>query len=335
MPLHSGLFALDAERAHRAAERFLRVASKAGVLARLAGATADMTKPTTVFGLTFRNPVGLAAGFDKDAKLVAAAPQLGFGFMEIGTVTPRPQPGNPVPRLFRDKRTRIIFNQMGFNNGGAEAAARRLEAQKARLPGEFRVGVNVGKNKDTPESEAAKDYATASRPFRDLADFLVINVSSPNTPGLRALQSVATLGPIVDAVQAEVSRWGRRVPVVVKLAPEITGPELREILSAGAGWGLSGWVLTNTLGGTWPVGSSPEGEGVRRGGLSGSVLSETSRERLKEARSLTPLPVISVGGILDSREMAVRFDAGAQLVEIYSGWIFGGIRFVSDLVKSI
>jgi dihydroorotate dehydrogenase len=274
--------------------------------------------------MSFRSPVGLAAGFDKNCEILPALPDLGFGFAEIGTVTPRPQPGNERPRLFRDRPHRALFNRMGFNNLGAEIIATRLKEARARLPTSFRVGVNIGKNKDTALSDAPGDYRAAARPFDGLADYLVINVSSPNTPGLRSLQSVEALEPIVREVLAEVSGWERRVPVLLKLAPELGGEELQAILRAGERWGVAGWVLTNTLGGGWP-------KPAITGGYSGAPLAEAARTSLASARAITSLPIISVGGILSPKEAAARIEAGAQLVQIYSGWIYEGPRFPAKI----
>jgi dihydroorotate dehydrogenase len=277
--------------------------------------------------------VGLAAGFDKDAEIVLGLPDLGFGFAEIGTVTPRPQAGNPRPRLFRDAATASLFNRMGFNGLGAELVASRLrearEKSHARFPSSFRVGVNIGKNKDTPNEEAVADFLAAARPFREIADYLVVNVSSPNTPGLRSLQSVQALRPIALGLKELVGGWRRTPPVLLKLAPEIRGEDLRVLLEAAESWGVDGFVLTNTLAGTWPA---PGGELL--GGWSGGALTAASRESLLSALRWTSRPVISVGGILSEDEAVSRLRAGASLVQLYSGWVFRGPGFPTRIRRA-
>jgi dihydroorotate dehydrogenase len=281
-----------------------------------------------VFGMSFASRVGLAAGFDKNCEILAGLPSLGFGFAEIGTVTPRPQPGNDQPRLFRELQARSLFNRMGFNNLGAVSVAERLALTRKHLPDGFRVGVNIGKNKDTSAEDAAKDFASAIVPFQDLADYVVINVSSPNTPGLRALQTAAALLPIVASVKEKISRWQSTPPLLLKLAPELgqsLGKEaLAELFAACENAGINGWVLTNTLGGTFR--DLP-------GGWSGAKLEEISRGALIEARSLTRLPIISVGGIMSVEEAIERRRAGADLLQIYSGWIYQGPTFPAEIAR--
>ncbi|RYZ66647.1 MAG: quinone-dependent dihydroorotate dehydrogenase, partial [Proteobacteria bacterium] len=268
--------------------------------------------------LQFRNRIGLAAGFDKNASYLQALAQFGFGFAEIGTVTPRPQVGNPQPRLFRNANDRTVFNRMGFNNAGSIVVAENLRHAREQegLPADFRIGVNIGKNKDTANEDAEADYALAIRPFEGLCDYVVINVSSPNTPGLRALQSVESLSKIVSGVQQTIGSWKYSPPVFLKLAPELENESLFEILACEEKFGLEGWVLTNTWGGKWSDGIA--------GGFSGSILTERSRDRLIEARSRSKKTLISVGGIMDEQEALKRITLGADLIQIYSGWIFGG-----------
>lgn len=324
------LFKLDAERAHHLVVRGTAALAEMAphLLARVSG---QLTSPPPrfrpqVLGLEFASCVGLAAGLDKNAELVSALPHLGFGFCEIGTVTPRPQAGNPQPRLLRDPPSESLFNRMGFNNHGAEVIAKNLEQHKKRLPLNFRVGVNIGKNKETEGVAIAQDYRQATRPFLDLADFYVINVSSPNTPGLRALQQKDSLAPIIESVQSEVAATRRNIPILVKLAPEIGGEDLHGLLSFFENAGLSGVVLTNTLAGQTDIGP---------GGWSGGRVRESATQSLKLARAMTTLPIVSVGGI-DSAEIAqARLDQGAALVELYSGWIFKGPRLPSDLAGTL
>jgi dihydroorotate dehydrogenase len=275
----------------------------------------------------FRSRVGLAAGFDKDAELVTALPSLGFGFAEIGTVTPRPQPGNDRPRLFRDPSRGSLFNRMGFNGAGADVVSRRLARVKDQLSADFRIGVNLGKNKDTSLEDAASDYAKAASYFQDLADYMVVNVSSPNTPGLRSLQTLEALKPIVTAVNGVIGKWSRRPPLLLKLAPELSGENLAHLIQQIEAWKdehIDGWILTNTLGG--------ELQGLV-GGWSGGLLTENSRKSLKDARAVSRLPIVSVGGIMSEEEALERRRLGADLIQIYSGWIYKGPSFPGKLSR--
>ena len=216
------LFHVDPEKVHVLSLRLIRVAIRCGNLPLrvLSGVdampvlTSEATSQVKVFNVDFSSRLGLAAGFDKNAEILAALPALGFGFAEIGTVTPRPQPGNDRPRLFRDTQTRSLFNRMGFNGVGAALVAQNLNEARPKLPTHFRVGVNVGKNKDTPLEKSYEDYRKAVQPFQGLADYLVINVSSPNTPGLRSLQSVEQLRPILSEVCEEISKWKYQPPLL-------------------------------------------------------------------------------------------------------------------------
>ncbi len=334
------LFRLDPEAVHRLMVGIMRLGVRAGPLPlRIAsGAPAlrlDGPGGADVFGLRFASRLGLAAGFDKDAELVEALPSLGFGFAEIGTVTPRPQAGNDRPRLFRAPERHAIFNRMGFNGLGAELVSRRLREARERLPDSFRVGVNLGKNKDTPAENAADDYIRACRAFEALSDYLVINVSSPNTPGLRALQSVQALQPIVEGVVAVVAGWRKRVPVCLKLAPELFMASQRASLDgffpALERWGVDGWVLTNTLGGEIDL---KDGNPLS-GGWSGGPVGALSVDALKVARGLTRLPIISVGGILSVEDARERLALGADLIQVYTGWIYGGPSFPATISQGI
>jgi dihydroorotate dehydrogenase len=317
---------MDAERVHHLSVALVRlVGTCAPWLLRCVSASWGLprTLEKNIGSLTFSHPVGLAAGFDKNALLLPFLPALGFSFAEIGTVTPRPQGGNPRPRLFRDPRTRALFNRMGFNNDGADRVAERLAAARPRLPKGFVVGVNLGKNKDTPVEGAAGDYRLLAARFRELADYLVINVSSPNTPGLRALQSEQHLEPIVRAVLEETRG---KLPVFLKLAPEIEGPVLQSLLQAAEAWGLSGFVLTNTLGGQY------RGE---PGGWSGEPVRERAQRALETARSATRLPIIAVGGLMSPKDAEERMQAGATLLQVYSGWIYAGPTLPARIVKHL
>jgi dihydroorotate dehydrogenase len=343
------LFRFDAEGVHRFSVAMLRLAMRMGrwplralsgaraprARIELSGAPAPKAVAPCVWNMEFASRLGLAAGFDKDAEILAGLPDLGFGFAEIGTITPRPQAGNDRPRLFREPGKQAIFNRMGFNGLGAAIVAERVAAIRPTLPRGFRVGINIGKNKDTPNEEAAQDYLRAARAFEDLADYLVINVSSPNTPGLRALQSVEALKPIIEGVNEAITRWSKRPPLLLKLAPEVRGEDLKAVLEAGESWGIDGWVLTNTLGGSIDVSRRPGGEQTLPGGWSGGPLVEKSRESLKEVRGLTKRPIISVGGILTPDEAALRLELGADLIQVYTGWVFGGPGFPAKVAARI
>ena len=329
------LFRIDAETAHRCTLSLIRLSILLGnkplrLVAPIPKQHLEPAKTWNVLGMEFSSPVGLAAGFDKDAEILAALPDLGFGFAEIGTVTPRPQPGNDRPRLFRDPSRSSLFNRMGFNGLGATLVSSRLAQIRPGLPKDFRVGVNIGKNKDTPLDRAAEDYVKAIQPFRDLADYVVINVSSPNTPGLRSLQTTAALIPIVSEVKEELSKWTNHVPVLLKLAPELRGEALKDVIEALENRGISGWVLTNTLAGEIETSS-----GKLSGGWSGGAVTESSRRSLQEVRSISQLPVISVGGIMSEDEAALRMQMGASLVQIYSGWIYRGPTFPAEIKKAL
>lgn len=326
------LFRMDAETAHRIGVFLIRLGIKMDcVPLRIVSGSAFQVSDSpqglgdrlpTVFGLPFLSRVGLAAGFDKNAEILEGLPALGFGFAEIGTVTPKPQPGNSQPRLFRDSNQKSLLNSMGFNNLGSEVIAERLAKAKKKLPMQFRIGVNIGKNKDTSLEKASQDYMNATHAFEGLADYLVINVSSPNTPGLRSLQTLEGLKPIIEGVNLKISAWKNRPPLLLKLAPEVSGESLATLLQGTERLGVDGFVLTNTLG-------SPSG------GWSGGILTEKSRSILKEARLTTSKPIISVGGILSPEEAMIRLNEGAELIQIYTGWIFEGPKFPVNIRKSV
>ncbi len=322
------LYNLDAENAHDFAVLMIRMLGRMSpkFLRGLSGfsqALAQNTKKFKVAGIEFDSMLGLAAGFDKNAEILPFLPQFGFSFAEVGTVTPMAQIGNSRPRLFRHRSDLSIFNRMGFNNDGAEVVADRVKDARETLPSTFRVAINIGKNKATEQSQAHRDFRNSLKPFIGSVDFAVINVSSPNTPGLRSLQTTQNLTPIIEEVQLEASRnKGRPLPVFLKLAPDLSESTLEEILNWGAEKGLSGFVLTNTLGGEWNT------QAVSlTGGWSGRPLTLKATEVLRRARRVTQLPIISVGGILSESDALERARLGADLIEIYSGWVFGGPGF--------
>lgn len=318
---------LPAEMAHR-----LTVRALAAGLAGGRDDPPDASLRQRVFGLTFENPIGLAAGFDKDAEAPSAALRLGFGFVEIGTVTPRPQPGNPRPRLFRLPAERAVVNRMGFNNAGAEAAARRLAA----LPKERRqglIGVNIGKNKDS--EDAAADYAACTRILAPHADYLVINVSSPNTPGLRALQSPDSLRRLIAATRAAATKAGSEPPLLVKIAPDLTGPDLAALAEVARAEALAGLIVSNTTIGR------PEGlrgaAAQEPGGLSGAPLFRASTEVLAEVYRLTDgrIPLVGVGGIASAADAYAKIRAGASLVQLYTALVYEGPDLIGRLIRDL
>jgi dihydroorotate dehydrogenase len=315
------LFALDPERAHELAAALL------GAWTRVPGRprAPDAALSRTVFGLRFPSPIGLAAGMDKGKVLVPAWFRIGFGFVEIGTVTPRPQPGNERPRLFRLPAKEALINRMGFNNDGAEAVAARL-AQLAPQPGP--VGINLGRNKATPNERAAADYLSAFRTLAPRVDYVAVNVSSPNTPGLRALQSADDLGRLLEAVVRErdalAAASGRRVPLLVKLSPDESGDALDAMADAVVGAGADGFIATNTT--VSREGVEQESGAAEAGGLSGAPL-RTRAERTCARlylRTSGRVPVIGVGGIATAQDAYRRIRAGASLIQLYTALVYEG-----------
>ena len=272
-----------------------------------------------LFGLTFPNPIGLAAGFDKNAEGVTTWPRLGFGFMELGTITPRPQPGNPRPRVFRLPAEQGLINRLGFPNIGAEEVARRLE--KIKLTGRWPrmpVGLNLGKNKDTPLTEAGRDYVTCFRRTRELADYFVVNVSSPNTPGLRELQGGAFLDSILGPLRDEDSTG--KHPLLIKIAPDLTEVQVADVVNAVEKYRLAGIVATNTT--IDKTGLSVQEEG----GASGRPLTARSTEIIRVVHRLTAgrVPIIGVGGIFNAADAREKLKAGASLLQLYTGFVYEG-----------
>lgn len=319
-------FALDPESAHHFAMKCLEVA---GPWIRGFRTPGDERLAREVFGLRFPNPVGLAAGFDKNAVALPGWEALGFGFAEVGTITAKAQPGNPLPRMFRIPESKAVINRLGFNNEGAESVALRLEALKrtGQWPS-FPVGINLGKSKVTPLEQATSDYVTSFRRLRPLGDYFVLNVSSPNTPGLRKLQDRGALDDLLGAVQRENER---AVPVLLKIAPDLEWPAVEEILSLVELHKLSGLIATNTT-----IDHSAIPEPLRQqGGLSGQPLAARSMEVLRFLTQRTKLPVISVGGIGSADDALRRFDAGAALVQIYTGLVYEGPRLVTQIQKAL
>ena len=353
------LFAQDAEQAHLRTLRCLHAASKSEILLdALKTFYARAHLPTEVFGLKFPNPVGVAAGLDKHAEALPAWPALGFGFVELGGVTWLPQPGNPQPRIFRIPEDRAIINRMGFNNPGAEAFADSLRAwkEKGSWP-KVPVGVNLGKSKDTPLLQAAQDYARTLQALLPLADFFVVNVSSPNTPNLRLLQDKNALEEILlalkgvqdshgdssarinlDAPHAE-RQWNHiHKPVLVKVAPDLSFEALDDILEIAGPCRIDGLVATNTTITRPAPNSTPiSSRYSETGGLSGAPLAARSTEVIRHLYRETRggIPIIGVGGIFSARDAWEKIAAGASLVQVYTGLVYEGPGFASGLVAGL
>jgi len=317
------LRALPPETAHG-----LTIAAlKAGLAPRARGAAGLEIR---LWGLDFPNPVGLAAGFDKDAKVAAAMLKIGFGFVEVGTLTPRPQAGNPRPRMFRLPGDRAVINRLGFNNGGMAAAARRLAAFRRDHPAAL-VGVNIGKNRDS--ADAAADYAAAARRLASSASYLTINVSSPNTPGLRALQGRDELARIVDGVRQAIG--GTAPPILVKIAPDLTESDRADLAAAALELAIDGLIIGNTTI-SRPTGLTDPARD-QAGGLSGRPLMAMSTALLAEMYGLTGgrVPLIGVGGIAGGDDAYAKIRAGASLVQLYTALVYDGPDLVADILSTL
>jgi dihydroorotate dehydrogenase len=319
----------DAEAAHDwTLKRLAGLSRRPAVLAALRARYA-VRAPRRVFGIDFPNPVGLAAGMDKDGVALPAWPALGFGFVEAGTVTWHPQPGNPPPRLFRLAASEAVINRMGFNNAGAEALADGLRA--LRRPLGVPLGVSLGKSKVTPVDEAVEDYLSAYKTLAPYADYIAVNVSSPNTPGLRVLQDRAHLDRLLEALTGAGDR-----PVLVKIAPDLTDHAVAEVLRACADRGAAGVIATNTTLGRAGIAAADLPFAEEAGGLSGRPLTARAREVVAFVHRETggALPVIGVGGVLDPDDAARLFDAGASLVQLYTGFIYRGPALARAIARA-
>jgi dihydroorotate dehydrogenase len=327
------LFKLDAETAHRLTLYGLGVAQRSGFAHWIARPPADL--PVTVFGIAFPNPVGLAAGLDKNAEHLDALGTLGFGFIEVGTVTPLPQPGNDTPRLFRLPAHEAIINRMGFNNAGVDALVRNV--QNSGYPGV--LGINIGKNKGTPNEKAVNDYLTCLHKVHAHASYITVNISSPNTAGLRDLQQEATLYKFISVLRAAQERLGSqqgtRRPMLLKIAPDLSEAELDAMAGVLLRTGIDGVICSNTTVDHAAVADDPHGG--EAGGLSGKPLFEHSTAVLAgmHQRLQGRIPLIGVGGILEGSDAAEKLDAGASLVQIYSGLIYRGPHLVAECVNEI
>jgi dihydroorotate dehydrogenase len=331
------LFAIDAERIHYLVFTTLRRACRIPGMSKLFSLRFAIDSPAlakNLFGLSFPNPVGLAAGFDKDAKLIDELASLGFGFIEIGTLTPKPQPGNEKPRLFRLPQDQALINRMGFNNEGADAAALRLRNKKSRVL----VGGNIGKNKLTPNDKAFDDYGSCINTLHPYVDYFVVNVSSPNTPGLRELQEKEPLRKLLTFTkQLSLSKPVAR-PVLLKIAPDLTNEQLDDIVEILLDSKIDGIIATNTT--VSRDGLSTIKEDVERigsGGLSGKPLRERSTQVIAYLRRKLgkSFPIIGVGGIMNPDDALEKIKAGADLVQIYTGFIYEGPSLVKRINEKI
>lgn len=320
------LFAFDAEQAHRLAVRAL-----ASGLMPASAADDDPVLSVNVFGRDFANPIGMAAGFDKNAEAIDGLFRLGFGFVEIGTVTPRPQAGNPKPRMFRLPADRAVINRLGFNSEGMAPVGARLAAR----PRQGILGINIGKNRDS--KDAAADYAAVTRALGAHADYLVINVSSPNTPGLRALQGKDELPALIEAVRAALSgvSAGRPVPLLVKIAPDLSPEERADVAAVATGAPVDGLIVGNTT--LSRPASLKDPNRSEPGGLSGQPLFELSTAVLRDMRRLTGgrIPLIGVGGVFTGADAYAKIRAGASLVQVYSALVYEGPGLIGRIKSEL
>ncbi len=320
------LFRLDPERAHHISLSAIALAGRIAPLRALIAARFAANRsadPVTLFGVRFKNRVGLAAGYDKNAVAVAGLAALGFGHIEVGTVTRVAQPGNPVPRVHRVPETRAVINSMGFPNDGVDALRGRLSRLRARRPHDIVLGVNIGKGKDTPLARAVDDYVALLNAVGPLADYIAVNISSPNTMNLRALQARDAIESLLRGIMRARDALPRRTPVLVKIAPDLADAELEYAVGAIRDSGADGVIATNT---TLSRADQPAYAKNLAGGLSGAPLSARASAVTAAAVRLLngALPVISVGGIMTPDDARARLDAGAALVQIYTGMIYAG-----------
>ena len=327
------LFQLDPERVHRSTLHALDVAHHVGLTGLIAGRAPY--SPRSVMGLEFPNPVGLAAGLDKNGEHIDALAALGFGFIEIGTVTPRPQPGNPAPRLFRLAAARAIINRMGFNNAGVERLL--MNVSRARYRGI--LGINIGKNFDTPLERAAEDYLYCMRQVYAAASYIAVNISSPNTAGLRELQQAGELDRLLRALAVERRKLadlhGKRVPLAVKIAPDLTQTEIAGMAALFIEHGIDAVIATNTTISRDGVGGLADAD--QAGGLSGAPLKVRSTQIVRQLAATLAgrLPIIAAGGIMSAADAREKIAAGASLVQLYSGLVYEGPALVGKVAEAL
>lgn len=331
------LFRFDPENIHLFSVKFLRYLFAIPGVKWLVNSVYSYERDAlkrTVFGLEFNNPVGLAAGFDKDAQMLDQLDAFGFGFIEIGTLTPQPQEGNPTPRLFRLPEDKALINRMGFNNEGVLHAVKRLKQRK----GNILVGGNIGKNKVTENKHAARDYEYCFEALFDVVDYFVINISSPNTPNLRDLQEKEPLKALLSRLQDRNKEKSQKRPMLLKIAPDLTNGQLDDIVEIVQESGLDGIIATNTT-------ISREGlltdqdqiAAIGNGGLSGAPLTNRSNEVIAYLRQLLgpEFPIIGVGGVMEPQDAVDKLKAGATLVQIYTGFVYNGPGFIKKINKAI
>ena len=326
------LFWFDPEEVHYFSFSFIKFISKIPLVSNFLKSiyeVKDNRLEREVFGLKFKNPVGLAAGFDKDAKCYQELSNFGFGFIEIGTLTPKPQEGNSKKRLFRLKPDSAIINRMGFNNGGADAAVLRLKKNYGVL-----IGGNIGKNKLTPNEDATSDYLICFETLFDYVDYFVVNVSSPNTPNLRELQEKEPLTKLLQTLQNENNKKSKAKPILLKIAPDLTNEQLLDIIDIVNETKIAGVIATNTTISRDGLQSENKTE---MGGLSGKPLTKRSTEviRFLSEKSNKAFPIIGVGGIHSAEDALEKLEAGASLIQLYTGFIYEGPKLVTDINKAI
>ncbi|MFL9843890.1 quinone-dependent dihydroorotate dehydrogenase [Flavobacterium rhizosphaerae] len=330
------LFKFDPEKIHHftfGSIRFLNAIPGFSTVLKSIYNINDPRLEREVFGLTFKNPVGLAAGLDKDAKLYRELSGMGFGFIEIGTLTPKPQPGNPAKRLFRLREDSALINRMGFNNGGVARAVERLK-KNPKGKNHVLIGGNIGKNKVTPNNEAVNDYLLCFESLYDYVDYFVVNVSSPNTPNLRELQDKEPLTKLLQALQDKNAAMPKRKPVLLKIAPDLTDDQLLDIIDIIKVTKTDGVIATNTTISRDGLLSDNKNEA---GGLSGKPLSKRSTEVIKflAEKSNKSFPIIGVGGIHSAEDALEKLQAGASLIQLYTGFIYEGPKLIKDINKSL
>jgi dihydroorotate dehydrogenase len=330
------LFLLEAETAHNTTMGILSLLNKMRLTKILFFMyRRDMVRyHRSLFGLNFKNSVGLAAGLDKNAKAIDAFSDMGFGFVEIGTVTPKPQAGNPKPRLFRLKKDQSLINRMGFNNDGVEVVKERLKRRNSDVI----VGGNIGKNKDTPNENAVDDYLICFDKLFDVVDYFVVNVSSPNTPGLRELQEKGPLTHILNTLMTQNNSKAMQKPILLKIAPDLTNEQLDDIIDIVLETKISGLIATNTtIDRSHLETELDEIEQIGNGGLSGKVLQEKSNTVIEyiNNKSDGKIPIIGVGGIGNASNAQDKIKAGASLVQIYSGFIYEGPSLIKNITKAL
>ena len=330
------LFRLDGEQAHDLTLNSLRLANKTGALAFLP--RPPQCRPRTVMGLEFANAVGLAAGLDKNGAYIDGLAALGFGFIEVGTVTPRPQPGNPKPRLFRLPQAEAIINRFGFNNLGVDNLVTNVRASRFHQDGGT-LGINIGKNFDTPNERATEDYLICLRKVYAHASYVTVNISSPNTKNLRQLQEKEALAHLLAVLKEEqaklADKHGRYVPLALKIAPDLESEQVREIADLLREYSIDGVIATNTTLSRDAVAGQPHAE--EAGGLSGAPVRDKSTVVIRQlAQELQgALPIIGVGGILSGADAIEKIEAGASLVQVYSGLIYRGPQLVRDVCQAL